>query len=127
MFIYPTFSAPGVFRGSRSIPLPRTETDEIDDEFQKLPGSQYASKLSSPKRRPQTAYDENDMLDDIEAEYDLPSAKPGRKLYPAFSEDDRSSTVSADVIADAKYRLKSLEREAQVCRIQYNEYKQMLR
>ena len=106
--------APGVFRGSRSIPVPRTDTDdEIDDEFQKLPGNQYASKLSSPKRRPQTAYDENDMMDDIEAEYDLPSAKPGRKLYPAFSEDDRSSTVSADVIADAKYRLKSLEREAQ--------------
>jgi hypothetical protein len=25
------------------------------------------------------------MMDDIEAEYDLPSAKPGRKLYPAFS------------------------------------------
>ena len=122
MFINSSFSAPGIFRGSRSIPLPRTETDdEIDDEFQKLPGSQYASKLSSPKRRPQTAYDENDMMDDIEAEYNLPSAKPGRKLYPAFSEDDRSSTVSADVIADAKYRLKSLEREAQVRRILYNE------
>jgi hypothetical protein len=118
MFINSSFSAPGVFRGSRSIPIPRTDTDdEIDDEFQKLPGNQYASKLSSPKRRPQTAYDENDMMDDIEAEYDLPSAKPGRKLYPAFSEDDRSSTVSADVIADAKYRLKSLEREAQVGRI----------
>jgi hypothetical protein len=48
---------------------------------------------------PVAIYDENDMMDDIEAEYDLPSAKPGRKLYPAFSEDDRSSTVSADVIA----------------------------
>lgn len=106
--------APGVFRGSRSIPLPRTDTDdEIDEEFQKLPGSQYATKLSSPKRQPKQTYDEDDMLNDIEAEYDLPSAKQGRKLYPAFSEDDRSSTVSADVIAEAKYRLKSLEREAQ--------------
>ncbi|CAG2221941.1 unnamed protein product [Mytilus edulis] len=106
--------APGVFRGSRSIPLPRTDSDDdLDDEFQRLPGSQYASKLASPKRRSHREYDEDDMMKDIEAEYDLPSSKQGRKLYPGFSEDDRSSTVSADVVAEAKYRLKSLEREAQ--------------
>ncbi|XP_071124369.1 centriole and centriolar satellite protein OFD1-like [Mytilus edulis] len=106
--------APGVFRGSRSIPLPRTDSDDdLDDEFQRLPGSQYASKLASPKRRSHREYDEDDMMKDIEAEYDLPTSKQGRKLYPGFSEDDRSSTVSADVVAEAKYRLKSLEREAQ--------------
>ena len=54
------------------------------------------------------------MIADIEAEFDLPSTKQGRKLYPAFSEDDRSSTVSADVVAEVKYRLKNLDREAQV-------------
>lgn len=113
--IFVDFSAPGVFRGSRSIPLPRTDSDDdLDDEFQRLPGKQYASKLASPKRRSHREYDEDDMMKDIEAEYDLPTSKQGRKLYPGFSEDDRSSTVSADVVAEAKYRLKSLEREAQV-------------
>lgn len=89
--------------------------DKEDEEFLPLPGSQFGSRQSSPQRpvRSRQGYDERDVCDEIEAEFDLPSTGR-RRLYPAFSEDDASSTNSADVVAEAKYRLKSLEREAQV-------------
>ena len=88
---------------------------EEEEEFLPLPGSQFSSRQSSPRRpvRSRQGYDERDVCDEIEAEFDLPSTGR-RRLYPAFSEDDASSTNSADVVAEAKYRLKSLEREAQV-------------
>nr|XP_022327346.1 oral-facial-digital syndrome 1 protein-like isoform X1 [Crassostrea virginica] len=96
---------------------------EEEEEFLPLPGSQFGSRQSSPRRpvRSRQGYDERDVCDEIEAEFDLPSTGR-RRLYPAFSEDDASSTNSADVVAEAKYRLKSLEREAQNLEAAYRDF-----
>ncbi|XP_056009983.1 centriole and centriolar satellite protein OFD1-like isoform X3 [Ostrea edulis] len=100
---------------------PRQEEEEgkEEDEYLSLPGSH--SKQSSPRRPVRQEYDEHDVYNDIEAEFGLPSTGK-RRLYPAFSEDDVSSTNSADVVAEAKYRLKSLEREAQNLESAYRDF-----
>ncbi|XP_062593125.1 centriole and centriolar satellite protein OFD1-like isoform X2 [Saccostrea cucullata] len=102
---------------------PQEEEDREEEEYLGLPGSQFASKQSSPRRpnRQREEYDEHDVYNDIEAEFGLPSTGK-RRLYPAFSEDDVSSTNSADVVAEAKYRLKSLEREAQNLESAYRDF-----
>jgi hypothetical protein len=107
---FPIFSRSVSFRVPNQ---PRQEEEEgkEEDEYLSLPGSR--SKQSSPRRPVRQEYDEQDVYNDIEAEFGLPSTGK-RRLYPAFSEDEVSSTNSADVVAEAKYRLKSLEREAQV-------------
>lgn len=90
-----------------------------EEEYLRLPGSRQTT--SRRPARPQQEYDQQDVYNDIEAEFGLPSTGK-RRLYPAFSEDDTSSVNSADVVADAKYRLKSLEREAQNLEAAYREF-----
>lgn len=90
-----------------------------EEEYLRLPGSRQTA-CRGPTL-PQQEYDQQDVYNDIEAEFGLPSTGK-RRLYPAFSEDDASSVTSADVVADAKYRLKSLEREAQNLEAAYREF-----
>lgn len=84
-----------------------------EEEYLRLPRSRQTTPRRPDPARAQQEYDQQDVYNEIEAEFGLPSTGK-RRLYPAFSEDDSSSVNSADVVADAKYRLKSLEREAQV-------------
>ena len=63
----------------------------------------------SPQRSARRGYSDTDVYTDIEVELGL----PGALSYNAVS-DEEGSVVSADVVAEAKYRLRNLEKEAQV-------------
>ena len=56
-------------------------------------------------------YDGNDVYNDISIDE---SSAP--KISTDFTTDGEDSNQSAEVIAETKYRLKSLEKEAQVCK-----------
>lgn len=86
------------------------DDEDDDDEVCKLAGVQS----SSPRRHRERRYDTNDVYNDIEIEYGIPSAF-NRKSYTDLSEDEATSTASGDIVAETKYRLKNLEKEAQVC------------
>lgn len=92
-----------------------------EEEYLRLPRSRQTTPRRPDPARAQQEYDQQDVYNEIEAEFGLPSTGK-RRLYPAFSEDDSSSVNSADVVADAKYRLKSLEREAQNLEAAYRDF-----
>lgn len=60
-------------------------------------------------------YEDNEVYNDVDIEGEM-MAPPRRLNYEELSEDDgcQSDPVSGDVVAEAKYRLRSLEREAEV-------------
>lgn len=60
-------------------------------------------------------YEDNEVYNDVDIEGEM-MAPPMRLNYEELSEDDgcQSDPVSGDVVAEAKYRLRSLEREAEV-------------
>ncbi|KAL5012921.1 hypothetical protein ScPMuIL_011472 [Solemya velum] len=63
-------------------------------------------------RRPQTTrYDDNNVYNDVDLGLNLKPTET--KSYYQDLSDEVSSSASADIVAEAKYRLKSLEREAQ--------------
>ena len=99
----------------------QAESDEEVDEFLHLPGGEFQSKSPSPRRSVRPRHEDNDVYNDVALDFDLP---PGgkKRLYPAFSEEDVSSTNSADVVAEAKYRLRNLEREAQNLESAYRDF-----
>lgn len=55
-------------------------------------------------------YDRDDVYNDISID---DSSAP--KISTDFTTDEENSNQSAEIIAETKYRLKSLEKEAQVC------------
>ena len=55
-------------------------------------------------------YDRDDVYNDISVE-----DSSATKVSTGFTTDEENSNQSAEIIAETKYRLKSLEKEAQVC------------
>ncbi|KAJ8297820.1 hypothetical protein KUTeg_024351 [Tegillarca granosa] len=95
--------------------------DDEDDEVCKLPGQEFAVQSSSPRRHHGRRYDTDDVYNDIEIEYGIPSAF-NRKSYTDLSEDEATSTASGDIVAETKYRLKNLEKEAQNLEKAYHDF-----
>ncbi|XP_033742061.1 oral-facial-digital syndrome 1 protein homolog isoform X2 [Pecten maximus] len=101
----------GSLHTSRQVP----ENMEGADDVQKIP-TNLSPRLDvlSPRRasrRPR--FEDNDVYNDIDVEFGLlPSS--GGKVYTDLSEEDldNGSLGSADIVAEAKYRLRSLEKEA---------------
>ncbi|KAK3100460.1 hypothetical protein FSP39_020439 [Pinctada imbricata] len=97
------------------------DSDDEGDEFLNLPGGEFRNKSPSPRRSARPRYEDNDVYNDVAIDLDLPSSGK-KRIYPAFSEEDVSSVNSADVVAEAKYRLRSLEKEAQNLESAYRDF-----
>lgn len=101
----------GSLHTSRQVP----DNTEGGDEVPRIP-TDLSPRLdvSSPRRasrRPR--FEDNDVYNDIDVDFGLlPST--GGKVYTDLSEEDieNGSLGSADIVAEAKYRLRSLEKEA---------------
>ena len=60
---------------------------------------------------------DRDIYNDIDSDLDLAPASRHQNMSE-FS-DDHSSAASADIVAETKYRLKGLEKEAQVSMVDF--------
>ncbi|XP_021364369.1 oral-facial-digital syndrome 1 protein homolog [Mizuhopecten yessoensis] len=102
----------GSLHTSRQVP----DSTEGGNELQKI-STEFSPRLdiSSPRRalsrRPR--FEDNDVYNDIDVEFGLLPSNVG-KVYTDLSEEDldNGSLGSADIVAEAKYRLRSLEKEA---------------
>ncbi|KAK7460735.1 hypothetical protein BaRGS_00038850, partial [Batillaria attramentaria] len=71
-------------------------------------------------RGPLTYLGDKDVYNDVDSEVDLIPSSRQRRLSE-FS-DDHSSAASADIVAETKYRLQGLEKEAQTLERAYHDF-----
>ncbi|XP_012937373.1 oral-facial-digital syndrome 1 protein homolog [Aplysia californica] len=106
---------------------PADETDgavlnESRSSGRNLAGSRHLVDFgdgdSNPKKSLRFEPDQKDVYHDVD--FDLPSVSHSRA--GGYLDDDVSSTDSADIIAQAKYRLKNLDREAHTLEKAYHDF-----
>ena len=69
--------------------------------------------MSGGRRRPRRGHRSPVNTDDVYNEIDLDDLSSAPKISADFTTDGEDSNQSADIVAETKFRLKSLEKEAQ--------------